>query len=212
MKRRPTPTADIPIYLHDLGWRDALALYRLATQPGFFYAYLHEPRQPVWRNVLRFLWLQRSSRGHAWFKAVRHGTTHRLLGCVMLRDFGRIAPHTAEIAYFIAAPWQGRGLCARAVMSVAHWSQQTLAMRGLYATIAQNNQASLAIAARLGLAPHKYLAAAESGFTDQHGAAQACWIMQSTPQSFANALKIWRAPQVPIRSGATRSQRQQRLP
>lgn len=187
------PNAAAPYYLDDLRLRDWPALHRMAREPGFFYAYISESRQPAWLGVTRFLWLmqrlrlRRPFKPRHWFKALR-AADGALLGCVVLLDFGILAPQVAEMAYFTAIPWRGQGLSQRAVFSVARWAQQTLGLRGLYAHVDPDNPASIAILNKLGLAPTKFVPAVLSQFTDRAGRRRPCWVMQTTPPSLQAAL------------------------
>lgn len=195
-----------PCYLDDLRLRDWPALYRIARQPDFFYAYISESRQPPWLGVTRFLFLmqrlrlRRPFKPRHWFKALR-APDGALLGCVVLLDFGILAPQVAEIAYFTALSWRGQGLSQHAVFSVARWARQNLGLKGLYAHVDPDNPASIAILSKLGLAPTKFVPAAQSQFTDRAGQRRPCWIMQTTPPSLQAALDNWSQPDWPVLSG-----------
>ena len=196
-------------YIDDLNLRDWPSLHRMARQPGFFYAYISESRQPVWLGVTRFLLLmqklrlRRPFRPRHWFLALRtsEGT---LLGCVVLLDFGILAPQVAEIAYFTAMDWRGQGLSQRAVFSVARWAQQNMGLKGLYAHVDPDNPASLAILGKLGLTPTKFVPAAQSQFTDRAGQRRPCWIMQTTPPSLQAALANLAIAEFAVLSGHKR--------
>lgn len=201
------PTASPACYLNDLGWRDGLALYHIAADPKFFYAYLNESRQPAWLGTLRFMGLTikaRLRRPRHWFKAVRRWPDGALLGCVVLLDIGVIAPQVGEIAYFMAPSAQGAGIATQAVISTARWAQQQFGLRGLYASVDPDNPASLAILTRLGLSPTRFVAATESRFTDRAGAQRPCWMMQTTPESFTAALAALPESQYPVLNGRKR--------
>lgn len=200
------PASPPPCYLDDLGLADAPALYRLARDPAFFYAYLKENRQPVWLGTARFIMLAlrlRLRRPRHWFKAVRSWPGDRLLGCVVLLDIGVLAPNVGEIAYFTAVSAQGHGITRAAVASAAHWARQHYGLRGLYASVDPANPASIAILERLGLSPIKFIPAGQSVFKDRAGAPRPCWVMQTTPQSFAAAMAALPAP-YPVFSGNAR--------
>lgn len=194
-------------YLNDLGWRDTVALYRIAADPDFFYAYLNENRQPAWLGTLRFLGLTlraRLRRPRHWFKAIRRWPDGALLGCVVLLDIGVLAPQVGEIAYFLAPHRRGKGVATQAVISAARWAQQQLGLRGLYASVDPDNPASLTILTRLGLSPTRFVAAADSSFTDRDGAPRPCWMMQTTPASFAAALTALPESRYPVLAGRKR--------
>lgn len=201
------PTSPPACYLNDLGWRDGLALYRIAANPAFFYAYLNENRQPAWLGTLRFLGLTvkaRLRRPRHWFKAVRRWPDGALLGCVVLLDIGVLAPQAGEIAYFLSPAARRQGIATQAVISTARWARQTLGLRGLYASVDPDNPASLAILTRLGLSPTRFVSAAQSSFTDRHGQPRPCWTMQTTPESFAAALAALPQSQYPVLNGRKR--------
>lgn len=203
----PVPNPPPACYLNDLGLRDGLALYRIAADPGFFYAYLNENRQPAWLGTLRFLALTvkaRLRRPRHWFKAIRRWPDGALLGCVVLLDIGVLAPRVGEIAYFLSPTARGQGIATQAVISAARWAQQTLDLRGLYASVDPDNPASLAILTRLGLSPIRFVSAAQSSFTDRHGRPRPCWTMQTTPASFAAALAALPESQYPVLNGHKR--------
>lgn len=196
-----------PCYLNDLGLRDGLALYRIVADPAFFYAYLNENRQPAWLGTLRFMGLTvraRLRRPRHWFKAIRRWPDGRLLGCAVLLDIGVIAPQVGEIAYFLAPSAQGNGIATQAAISLARWAQAQFGLRGLYASVDPDNPASLAILTRLGLAPTRFVAAADSRFTDRAGAQRPCWMMQTTPDSFRAALNALPASAYPVLAGRKR--------
>lgn len=202
-----TETANATGYfLNDLALRDWPALHRMARQPDFFYAYISESRQPAWLGVTRFLCLmqrlrlRRPFKPRHWFKALR-APDGALLGCVVLLDFGILAPQVAEIAYFTAVAQRGQGLGQRAALSVARWAQQTHGLKGLYAHVDPDNPASIKILSKLGLAPTKFVPALQSQFTDRAGCRRPCWVMQTTPPSLQAALDAWREPGWPVLSG-----------
>lgn len=194
-------------YIDALQLRDWPALHRMAQEPGFFYAYISESRQPPWLGVTRFLFLMQRLRlrrplnPRHWFMALR-ASDGALLGCVVLLDFGILAPQVAEIAYFTAIPWRGQGLSQRAVFSVARWAQQKRGLKGLYAHVDPDNPASIAILSKMGLAPTKYVPAALSQFTNRAGQRRACWIMQTTPPSLQAALANPAIAVIPVLVGS----------
>lgn len=196
-----------PCYLNDLGLFDLWALYQLARPAAFFYAYIKENRQPVWLGVTRFMTLAlrlRLRRPRHWFKAIRHGETHALLGCVVLLDIGMLSPYSGEVAYFTALPARNQGITSHAVFSVVHWAKQNLGLRGLYASVDPDNPASMTILTRLGLSPLRFVPAEHSVFHDRVGNPRACWVMQTTPQSFNHALANHSANPYPVLSGQKR--------
>ncbi len=196
-----------PCYLNDLGLRDAVALYRIARHPDFFYAYLNEDRQPVWLGTLRFMALMtrlRFRRPRHWFKAIRRGSDGALLGCVVLLDIGMLTAQVGEIAYFLAVPERRQGIARAAVTSTVQWAQRAMGVRGLYASVDPDNPASAAILGHLGLQRTRFVPAEYSTFTDRDGAPRPCWVMQSTPQSFAAALAALPEPAYPVLAGHKR--------
>lgn len=159
-------------YLNDLRLTDFMALYRIACDPGFFYAYLNERRRPAWLGAARFLGLSlwtRLCRPRHWFMAVREQNNHRLIGCVVLLDLHILEPGLAEIAYFLASSAQGKRIGTGVVLSFVKYALEQYGLRRLYAHVDPDNMASMGILARLNMEPVGYIAANKSKAYDREG-------------------------------------------
>jgi RimJ/RimL family protein N-acetyltransferase len=158
--------------LDNLRLSDFLGIYRIAANSAFYYAFLNQNQQPPWRGTLRFMWLccwTRWRRPRHWFKAIRLTRTNQLLGCVLILDLHVVAPGLAEIAYFIDAPMQGRGITTAAVVAVVRWAAQRHGLRRLQANADPENLASLAILRKLGMATRHHIPPDFSAFFDRAG-------------------------------------------
>lgn len=158
--------------LDNLRLGDILGIYRIAANPAFFYAFLNQNRQHPWRGTLRFIWLctwTRWRRPRHWFKAIRTTRDRRLVGCVLILDLHVVAPGLAEIAYFIDAPLQGRGIATAAVIATVRWAAHQHGLRRLQANADPENLASRAILRKLGMEIRHQLPPDFSTFFDRDG-------------------------------------------
>lgn len=178
-------------YLSDLRLADMKALDRIARDPDFFYAYLNENRKPVWRGVVRFMRLSlwtRLRRPRHWFKAVRSCHDRQMIGCVVMLDLHVRERGLAEIAYFIAAPAQGRGIGGNAVISAVRWAYANHGLRRLDAHADPDNPASTSILMRLGLQPAQYIPPSRSMAFDRDGNPRPRYLWAGPAESLAAAL------------------------
>lgn len=159
---------------------------------------------PGWQIAFYLVTIKaRLRRPRHWFKAIRRWPNGQLLGCVVLLDIGVIAPQVGEIADLLAPSVRGAGIATQAAISTARWAQQQFGLRGLYASVDPDNPASLTILTRLGLSPTRFVAAADSRFICA-GAQRPCWMMQTTPKSFAAALAALPESRFPVLTGRKR--------
>lgn len=93
----------------------------------------------------------------------------RLVGCVLILDLHVVEPGLGEIAYFVAAPAQGRGIGSAAVISMVRWAYTQHGLRRLRANMDPDNCASLAILKKLGMHAGKYIPPSYSAFSDRSG-------------------------------------------
>lgn len=178
-------------HLDNLGLGDFPGVYRIAANPTFYYAFLNQKQQPPWRGTLRFMWLccwTRWRRPRHWFKAIRQTCDNRLVGCVLILDLHVVAPGLAEIAYFIDAPMQGRGIATAAVIATVRWAAQQHGLRRLQANTDPENLASVAILRKLGMATRHEIPPDFSAFFDRAGQPRPQLIAAGSEFDLAKAL------------------------
>ncbi|MGB4100902.1 MAG: GNAT family N-acetyltransferase [Alphaproteobacteria bacterium] len=181
------------IRIDNLRLRDFPGIYRIAVRPDFFYAFLNQNRRPPWSGTLRFMWLcfwTRWRRPRHWFKAVRTQTDGKLIGCVLILDLHVVEAGLGEIAYFIAAPEQGRGIGSTAVISTVRWACRHHGLRRLQAHVDPENYASLSILKKLGFGEGRNLPSNKSQFFDRAGSPRPQFVLTCHEPDLTAALGL----------------------
>ncbi|KPC53957.1 GNAT family N-acetyltransferase [Amantichitinum ursilacus] len=88
------------------------------------------------------------NRGNALYLAVRDRADGRMLGCVELHDMQ--PGHRAELGYWMAQPYWGRGYATEAARALVIFAFQHLGLYRLDATAFARNAPSICILERLG--------------------------------------------------------------
>ncbi|GAA4019378.1 GNAT family N-acetyltransferase [Streptomyces plumbiresistens] len=89
----------------------------------------------------------------------------RLVGTVQATVTGR---HTAEIAWVVGTPWQGRGFASEAARALVEWLGR-VPVRTVVAHVRPDHLASAAVAAAAGLAPTEEEQDGERRWRSLHG-------------------------------------------
>ncbi len=85
--------------------------------------------------------------------AIRPADDDTLIGFTDFYEFHD--PPQLELLYGLLPGWHGRGLASEAARAVLRWGFEDLGMERIQTTIDAPNQASLAVAARLGLREYR---------------------------------------------------------
>lgn len=151
----PTPPLQAPrLALRKLGRADAPGLAAAETDPGLFTYIGGEPpsAEELEARIERYNAGPPKS-GDAWHNwAIRIRETGELIGHLQatVREGGR----SAEIAWLVGTPWQGRGYATEAATAVVEWlTAPGSAIELLVAHVHPDNAASAKVAGRLGLTP-----------------------------------------------------------
>ncbi len=121
---------------------DAKPFIEIITNPNF--RYLHLPAKTVkaeekWLRGLP----QKRKLNQEWNYAILYGD--KLIGGIGLK-INRFRPHIAEIGYFIAEPYWGKGLASRAVKLIEKEATQKLKLHRLEILMRPENRASEKVA------------------------------------------------------------------
>lgn len=93
----------------------------------------------------------------AWCNWVLHASAERcLVGTVQATVSGPAAGRTAEVAWVVGVPWQGRGYATEAARGLVGWLAARSVIR-VVAHIHPRHRASAAVARAAGLAPTGHL-------------------------------------------------------
>ncbi|MGW9194275.1 GNAT family N-acetyltransferase [Micromonospora chersina] len=88
-----------------------------------------------------------------WFNwVIRLADEACLVGTVQATVSGPLGERTAEVAWVVGTPWQGRGIATEATRALVGWLQRH-GVRTVIAHIHPEHRASAAVAAAAGLAP-----------------------------------------------------------
>lgn len=101
-------------------------------------------------------------------KLARRGTSYtfgiwyegRLAGAISFNHVYRLTRRTV-IGYWLAAPFQGRGIMTRAVQTLTDYAFRDIRLRRVDICVAPNNRPSRSIPERLGFEKYKYVRNAE---------------------------------------------------
>ena len=80
-----------------------------------------------------------------------------LVGLVGAHPMADIERNTAEIGYWIGAPFQGRGLATKALRAIIPYAFSTLGKRRLQARVFEGNEASMRVLTKCGFIPEGIL-------------------------------------------------------
>jgi RimJ/RimL family protein N-acetyltransferase len=138
---------------------DSVELARAQTDPALFTHIGGEPpsAEELEARIHRYKEGPRRA-GEAWHNwAIREQATGALIGHLQatIREHGG----SAELAWLVGSPWQGRGYATEAATALIDWlisaggAAVATPMRELIAHIHPDNGASAKVAARLGLEP-----------------------------------------------------------